>query len=575
MRLSKACWQTYKEIPKEAEIPSHQLLMKAGLLHKSGSGIYQYLPFALRVIQKIENIIREELNKIYSQEITMSMVTPGELWKESGRWDLMENLMVQFEDRGGKDLCLSPTNEESVTDIFRKIVKSYKQLPVSLYQINTKFRDEIRPRFGLMRGREFIMKDAYTFHLNKECMDKGYEEMYQAYSNIFKRMGLDFAIVEADAGNMGSTDSKTHEFQVIAETGEDLIVYSESSDYAANIEKAETIRKNLSFSKDSEVTEIDTPKMKSIADVCNHLKVDQYQSLKSLVYTSITDAKESHHLVLLLGDDELNEVKLKNYLNATYLVMTKDETIKDLGLIKGFIGPHNCSENLNIVYDQAIDLDSSYIIGANKVDKHLKGFVPSRNCKDSVNQTDLRNSKPGDYTQCGEHEVKIKKGIEVGHIFQLGDKYTKAMSAQVLDNNGKKVNPLMGCYGIGVTRTMAAAIEQNHDEQGMIWPMAIAPYQVYFSLIGKSEEIKKLASDIYDSLVSDKIEVLFDDRGLGPGAMFKDSDLLGLPIRITLGERDYKESNLLEIKLRKCGTVHKVSREGLNSKVKELINNEL
>ncbi len=573
MRLSKASWQTYKEIPKEAEIPSHQLLLKAGMIHKSGSGIYQYLPFALRVIQKIEKIVREEMNAIYSQEITMSMVTPGELWKESGRWDLMENLMVQFHDRGGKDLCLSPTNEESVTDIFRRMTKSYKQLPVSFYQINTKFRDEIRPRFGLMRGREFIMKDAYTFHADRDSLNIGYDEMYQAYSNIFTRMGLEFAIVEADAGNMGTSESKTHEFQVIAETGEDDIVYTDGN-YAANIEKAATTRVGLEFSKDQEMSEVETPNMKTIKDVCEFLGSKQYQSLKSLVYTAVWPDREEHYLVMLLGDDELNELKLKNYIGCNFLLMTKEETMRDLGLVKGFIGPTNCSENLKVIYDKAIDLDSSYIVGANKADMHLKGFMPSKNCNSEKIQVDLRSAQVGDLAPNGE-KVKIKKGIEVGHIFQLGDKYTKAMKAQVLNKEGKKISPLMGCYGIGVTRTMAAAIEQNHDELGMIWPMPIAPYQVYFAMIGKSEETKNLGLDIYKELIAEGIEVLFDDRGLGPGQMFKDADLLGLPIRLTLGERDYKEDGKLEIKLRKSGESQKVSTNDLvstiKSKIKELL----
>ncbi len=569
MRLSKASWQTYKEIPKEAEIPSHQLLLKAGMIHKSGSGIYQYLPFALRVIQKIENIIRQEMDAIYSQEITMSMVTPGDLWKESGRWDLMENLMVQFHDRGGKDLCLSPTNEESVTDIFRRLVKSYKQLPVSLYQINTKFRDEIRPRFGLMRGREFIMKDAYTFHADKESLDIGYDEMYKAYSNIFTRMGLEFAIVEADAGNMGTNESKTHEFQVIANTGEDDIVYTEG-DYAANIEKAATTRVGLEFLNNEDMSEVETPNMRTIKDVCEFIGTKQYQSLKSLVYTAVWPDREEHFLVMLLGDDELNELKLKNYIGCNFLLMTKEETMRDLGLIKGFIGPTNCSENLKVIYDKEIDLNCSYIVGANKKDTHLKGFTPSENCNSEKVQVDLRTAKPGDLAPNGK-AVKIKKGIEVGHIFQLGDKYTKAMKAQVLNKEGKKISPLMGCYGIGVTRTMAAAIEQSHDENGMIWPISIAPYQVYFAMIGKTDETKFLGLDIYKELVAAGIEVLFDDRGLGPGQMFKDADLLGLPIRLTLGERDYKVDGKFEIKLRKTGDTEKVSKDELVSVIKNKI----
>ncbi|MCB9094894.1 MAG: proline--tRNA ligase [Halobacteriovoraceae bacterium] len=571
MRLSQSFWQTFKEVPKEAEIPSHQLMLKAGLIQKSGAGLYQYLPFAVKVLHKIESIIREELDKIGSQEVIMSVVTPGELWRETGRWDEMGSLMLQFNDRGGKELCISPTNEEAITDIFRTFVKSYKQLPVSLYQINTKFRDEIRPRFGLMRAREFSMKDAYTFHLDKACLDRGYQDMYNAYAQIFDRIGFDYMIVEADAGAMADSSCQTHEFQVLAEVGEDFIVYCKETGYASNIEKAKTLRKNLEFAASTKIEEVATPNKSTIADVCELLKVPQYQSLKSLVYTAINGEEEKHYLVMLLGDDELNELKLKNYLNCDHLIMAKEAQLSQLGLQKGFIGPYQLeSKNLEVLFDSSIDENAGYIVGANKKDTHLKGFTLSRDFN-GAKKVDLRLAQSGDYEASGKYQVEIKKGIEVGHVFQLGDKYTQSMKAMIVDQNGKQSAPLMGCYGIGVSRVMAAAIEQCHDENGIIWPAAIAPYHVYFAVIAKSEETKKLAEDIYRDLLEKNLEVVWDDRGLGPGFMFKDADLLGLPLRLTLGERDYQKEGTLEIKVRKAGAIHKVKKEEVADKIQELL----
>lgn len=569
MRLSQAYWQTYKEVPKDAEIPSHRLMMRAGFLHKVGSGIYHFLPLALRTLRKIENIIREEMDRADSQEVKMSVVTPAELWQESGRWDAARDVMLQFKDRSQKEMCISPTNEETVTDIFRKTVKSYKQLPVSLYQINTKFRDEIRPRFGLMRGREFIMKDAYTFHESKECLDIGYQKMYDAYERVFKRLGLEYIIVEADAGMMAGADCKTHEFQVVANSGEDLVVYSTEGNYASNIEKSATVRNNLKFSPATKLEEIETTGKATIKDVCDYLNTPQYQSLKSLIYLATTGVDDKAYLVMLLGDDELNEIKLKNYLGCDHLVMANDSTLENLKLIKGYIGPHNI-ENIEVLYDSAIDLKSSYIVGANKEHYHLKGFVAERDSK-NYKQADLRLTKEGDYTPDGKFPISMKRGIEVGHIFQLGDKYTKSLNSTVLDKNGKQIFPLMGCYGIGVTRTMAAAIEQSHDENGMIWAPQIAPYHVYFAMIGKSDETKNLGTEIYEDLKKAGIEVLFDDRGMGPGSMFKDADLLGLPIRLTLGERDYNNDGTFEISVRKSGESVRVKKEEIITKVTELL----
>lgn len=571
MKLSKSVWQTYKEIPNEAEIPSHQLMLRAGLIHKMGSGLYTYMPFAYRTVRKIENIVREEMDNIGGQEILMNVVTPGELWQESGRWEKMGNLMLKFLDKADRDLCISPTNEEAVTDVFRKTVKSYKQLPVTLYQINTKFRDEIRPRFGLMRAREFTMKDAYTFHMDKDCLDREYDKMYQAYSNSFKRMGLNFSIVEADAGAMGTSESKTHEFQVTAETGEDIIIFNEESGYAANIEKANTKRKALEFDKKGgELKEVATPNMATIEDVCNFLKKPQHHSIKSLVYSAITGEDEEIILLQLLGDDELNELKLQNFLGCDQVVATPEHKLAKLGLPKGFIGAVGLPQPMRIIFDEAVDQEAFYATGGMKPDVHFENFSPKRDCKE-YEVLDIRLAKKGDLTPDGKYEVDEKKGIEVGHIFQLGDKYTKAMSVTILDQNGKAQAPLMGCYGIGITRVMAAAIEQNHDEKGIIWPKAIAPFHVYFALIGKSEEIMAKANEVYEELQSAGLEVIFDDRKAGPGFKFKDADLLGLPIQVVLGERDFKEKGTLELVNRATGEKTFIPRENLVEQVKALL----
>jgi prolyl-tRNA synthetase len=572
MRLSKGFWQTYKETPSDADIPSQQLMLRSGLIYKSGAGLYSYLPMAFKSIKKIEKIIREEMDAINSFEISMPVITPGELWKETGRWDVMGPQMLKFQDRAQRDLCVSPTNEESVTDIFRKTVSSYKQLPVSLYQINTKFRDEIRPRFGLLRGREFTMKDAYSFHLNKESLDLVYEDMYKAYKNIFTRMGLDFIIVEADGGAMASGGARTHEFQLVADNGEDTVVNVPAINYSANIEKAITQRPNLKFAPASALHDFATPNMSTCEDVCKSIDCPVYHSLKSLVM--IAEYKKNDgsktikkFMVMMLGDDQLNEVKFKNYTNATDIRPASSDELKEMNLIKGYMSPKGINSDIKFVFDQAIDPNASYIVGANIEGFHTKGFVPSRDLAE-VKLADLRLASIGDTFQ--GHPIQFKKGIEVGHVFQLGDKYTKSMKVTVLDDKGQKVTPLMGCYGIGVTRTLAAAIEQSHDENGIIFPASIAPYDIYFAVIGKSEETKNLSEEIYNDLKK-SYEVLFDDRGMGPGPMFKDADLLGLPLRIVLGERDYLESGELEIKIRKTGEVVKVKKDNLHLKIKELL----
>lgn len=574
MKLSQGFWQTYKEVPADAEIPSHQLMLRAGLILKTSSGLYTHLPMGLRVIQKFEKIVREELNKINCHELLPPFVTPGELWKESGRWDAMGPEMLRATDRLDRDICLSPTNEEAFTDIFRKTVNSYKQLPLSLYQINTKYRDEIRPRYGLMRCREFIMKDAYTFHLDKACLDKGYDQLFKAYENIFKRAGLKFIAVEADGGAMAEGNAKTHEFQVLASSGEDKVIHCPSCDYAANVEKAKTNRANCEFEKSSEsYKEVHTPSTGTIAEVCEFLKTEKYQSLKSLVYTSVKGDESESVLVMLLGDDELNELKLANFLKSDHLNPAKDSELKEMDLIKGFIGPVGLKNPLRIILDEAIDLESSYVCGANKNDYHFENMVPKRDIVNFEVQ-DLREARAKDScSNCGS-DVEEIRGVEVGHIFQLGDKYSKSMGVSVLDQNGKAQTPLMGCYGVGITRTVAAAIEQHHDENGIIWPAALAPYDIYFAVISKNKEFIDQAEELYNEMKAAGLEVLMDDRKSGPGFKFKDSDLLGLPIRVTMGERDFKADQMLEVFIRKTGEKFKVTTkeliEKVNNKLSEL-----
>ncbi|MBD66807.1 MAG: proline--tRNA ligase [Halobacteriovoraceae bacterium] len=567
MKLSNSFWQTYKEIPKDAEIPSHQLLLRAGLINKTTSGIYSYLPFAVRVLQKIKTIIREELAAIGAQELLMNFITPAELWQQSGRWETMGPEMVRLKDRKESDFCLSATNEETITHIFRDAVNSYKQLPVNLYHINTKFRDEMRPRFGLIRCREFIMKDAYTFSLDKKSLDHEYEKYYQAYSKIFERLGFNFIVVEADAGAMADAGAQTHEFQVIADNGEDDIVECSELGYAANIETASTQRPELGFARATEIQEVETKNMPTCESVAKLLGIPVHQTLKTLVFTADYGKKKAHYVIMLLGDDELNDIKLKNFLKAKEIYPAKPETLKELGLPAGYMSPYQ-REGFSVIFDQAIDLEAGFVVGANKEDFHLTGFVPKREVAE-FKQADLRLAKAGDLGPDGKSRVEIRKGIEVGHIFQLGDKYSKSMDAHVLDQNGKKLYPLMGCYGIGVSRILAAAIEQHHDENGIVWPAQIAPFQVYFACVGKKDETKILANSLYDSLQKAGVEVLLDDRGLGFGAMLKDADLLGLPIRVLLGERDFEKTGELEVKLRKTGEVIKTTPDHLVKCIQE------
>lgn len=567
MRLSQGYWQTYKETPSDAEVISQQLMLRAGLIYKTAGGLYTYLPMAFKTLKKVEKIVREELDKIGCFEIQMPVMTPAELWKESGRWDSMGGQMLKTKDRAERDLCFSPTNEETVTDLFRRTVGSYKQLPVCLYQINTKFRDEIRPRFGLLRAREFSMKDGYSFHIDKASLDEFYDKIYGAYEAIFTRLGLEFIAVEADGGAMAGGGAKTHEFQVVADNGEDFVVTVPRTKFAANIEKAVTTRKDIQLASASELTKFATPQQKTCEEVCQTHGFHITQSLKSLVMHTVIKGKDQFFMVMLLGDDSLNEVKFQNKVAAEHIRPAHQAELERLGLIKGYMGPTVETEALKVIFDEAIDMKASYVVGANEEGYHLKGFVPERDTKPKSFRADMRLAKAGDYI--GDDQIVLKKGIEVGHVFQLGDKYTKSMKVTVLNETGKGVTPLMGCYGIGVTRVIASAIEQHNDKDGIIWPASIAPYDVYFCFIGKTDETKNLAEEIYASFKNESLDVLFDDRQLGPGFMFKDSDLLGLPLRITLGERDFVATGEIEIKVRKTGEVLKVKKDQLVATVKE------
>ena len=565
--MSQGFWQTLKETPSDADIVSQQLMMRAGLMYKTGAGLYTYLPMAFKSLKKIERIVREELDKINCFEIQMPVMTPAELWQETGRLETMGGQMLRVKDRADREICFSPTNEETVTDLFRRTVNSYKQLPLCLYQINTKFRDEIRPRFGLMRAREFTMKDGYSFHMDKASLDKFYDEIYVAYENIFKRLGLDFIIVEADGGAIAGGGAKTHEFQVVADSGEDYVVTVPKTGFAANIEKAMTIRKNVALAPPSELMKFATPNQKTCEEVCAAHGFPVTESLKSLVMHALINNKDQFFMVMLLGDDSLNEVKFKNKVSAEHIRPAQQAELEKLGLIKGYMGPSTTAEGFKVIFDEAIEMNSSYIVGSNEPEHHLKGFVPSRDTKPKHFRADMRMAKEGDFI--GDDQIVLKKGIEVGHIFQLGDKYTKSMKVTVLNDQGKAVTPIMGCYGIGITRVLASAIEQSNDKDGIIFPASISPYDLYLGYIGKTPEIKSIVEDIYAELKTAGHEILFDDRQLGPGQMFKDADLIGLPMRVIIGERDFVATGEIEVKIRKTGETLKVKKNELLATIKK------
>ena len=556
MRYSQMFLPTVKEIPSDAEVISHQLMLRAGMIRKLTSGIYSYLPMGYRVIRKVEQIIREEMNSAGAQEIFMPTVQPAELWKESGRWNFYGKELLRFRDRRDSECCLGPTHEEVVTDIVRNGVKSYRQLPQNLYQIQTKFRDEIRPRFGLMRCREFSMKDAYSFDIDTVNADLSYQKMFAAYNRIFERCGLKFRPVEADTGSIGG--SYSHEFLVIAESGEDGMAYCEGCGYAANLEKAEIARPEEQVVDGSSFLsreEIHTPEVRTIEEVCDFLQVRPENVIKTLVFS----ADGVPIAVLVRGDEEVNEIKVKNYLGCDILEMAMDEMIMAAtGSPRGFVGPIGIK--CRTLADYSLMNLTNMVVGANKEDYHLKNVNFERDFKVAA-YADLRVVREADPCPRCAREIHFARGIEVGHVFKLGTKYSKSMKAIYLDKNGKEQFMVMGCYGIGVGRTAAACIEQYHDENGIIWPMAIAPYQVIITPVNMNDpDLATTAEKLHADLLSQGVEVILDDRDERAGVKFKDADLIGIPLRVTIGPKNLAAGKV-EIKIRRSGEVNVLSVE--------------
>lgn len=570
MRMSKLYLQTLRETPSEAELPSHKLLLRGGMIKSLVSGVYTFLPVGYRVIRKIENIVREEMNNIDSQEVHMSAIQPSELWKESGRWDVFGPEMFRLHDRHGREFCLGPTHEEIFTDTIRHDLKSYKQLPLSLYQIQTKYRDEKRPRFGLMRCREFIMKDAYTFDLNEEGMVKSYYDMWKGYEKIFDRCGVEYKVVEGDSGAMGGSDS--HEFMAMSEFGESAMAYCKDCNYAATDEKAR-FKYNVNCSDEEllENEEIHTPNAKTIEELSELLDVSKNKLVKTLLF----NAGEEVVAVVIPGDRELNEVKLINALGILEhdLSMADEETVNRVTNANvGFAGPIGLSEDVKVLIDLSVTNMKNIIIGANKTDYHIKNVNYDKDFKGEVVE-DLLLVEEGDLCiNCGT-ALNMDRGIEVGNIFQLGTKYTDALGVNYLDENGKAAKVYMGSHGVGVSRTMAAIVEQNYDEDGIIWPLSVAPYEVVVTIVNmKSEEQVELGEKLYSELQDMGIEVLLDDRDERAGVKFKDSDLLGTPIRITVGKKAVE--NIVEYSLRKDKEKEEVEVSKIIDKIKEEFNNQ-
>ncbi len=570
MRLSRMFVKTYKESPKDAEVISHQLMSRASMIKKNASGVYTYLPMGYRVLKKVENIVREEMNRAGAQEILMPVLSPAELWQESGRWDVMGAEMMRMKDRHGRDFCLGPTHEEVVTDIIRNEITSYKQLPVNLYQIQTKFRDERRPRFGLMRGREFLMKDAYSFHLDDESLDKEYHNMKEAYRNIFDRMGLDYRPVEADGGAIG--DSQTEEFHVLAASGEDDILFCNKCDYAANSEKAVS---GLKFEK-VEVTKeglklVDTPNASSIADVAEYLNVDEKNTVKAMMYKEELPEGTRYFMALIRGDYAVNEIKLTNLVGAKVeLELIGEGEFPKLSLTKGFVGPiGKLDEKITIIADDSVMTMINFVVGGNAEDKHYINANIERDFEVKVSG-DIREVNVGESCPHCEGTLDIARGIEVGQVFKLGRKYSEALGAKVLDSNGKEQVVTMGCYGVGVSRTVAATVEQNFDEWGIIWPKAIAPFEVdVIPANTKNEEQAEVADKIYKGLLESKVDTCIDDRNERAGFKFKDADLIGFPLKVVVGKG--VTEGKVEVKVRRTNEAFEVEIEKAVEFVIELL----
>ena len=556
MRVSKLYAPTLREVPAEAEVVSHQLMLRAGFMRKAAGGIYTYLPLAWRVLKKIERIVREEMDAKGSQELLMPIVQPAEIWQESGRWDVYGAEMFRLQDRHNRCFCLGPTHEEMVTTLIRGDVRSYRQLPLSVYQIQNKYRDERRPRFGLMRGREFIMKDAYSFDRDEAGLDKSYQDMYDAYTNIFTRCGLNFRPVEADSGAIGGSGS--HEFMVIADSGEAEIVFCTSCDYAANVEKAELFP--LEAQEEAMLTkeEVVTPDCKTIADVCAYLKLPVDHSVKAVAYNS----EKGLILCFVRGDHEVNEIKVINTCGVIDLEMATEEQLAAAGTVGGYMGPVGIdNKKVIVVVDATVMKMHNVCCGANKEGYHFINVNPGRDFTPTY-VADIRLIQEGDpCPHCGG-EVSKARGIEVGQVFKLFTKYSSALKATYLDENGKEQPMVMGCYGVGVSRTMAAAIEQNYDDNGIIWPIEIAPYHVLVVPVNKKDEASaEKAEEIYMQLKKVGLETVIDDRKERPGVKFKDADLIGYPLRVVVGPKTLTEGKL-EVKIRKTGEIRYLPLDG-------------
>jgi len=549
MRATRFFISTLKEAPADAEIISHKLMMRAGLIKRLGSGIYNYMPMGLRIIRKVEAIVREEMNRAGAIEMLMPVVQPAELWQETGRWQKYGPELLRVKDRHGRDFIIQPTSEEVITDVARSDIKSYRQLPINFYHIQTKFRDERRPRFGLMRGREFTMKDAYSFDRDVAGLEKSYKIMFDAYVRIFQRFGLQFRAVAADNGSIGGTGS--HEFHVIADTGEDALVYCPTSDYAANMEAAEALPLTAARAAPTQpCIKVATPGMSKCEQVAELLKISLQQTVKSVVLTVDPSedgkVKKQIWLLLLRGDHEMNEIKVSKIAGLHNSRMaSEEEIIESFGCVPGYLGPVATKLPVNVVVDRSVAMMNDFVCGANEAGFHLTGVNWERDLPLSL-VADIRNVQAGDPSPDGKGVLAIQRGIEVGHVFQLGTSYSESMKATYLDENGKPQLLQMGCYGIGITRILGAAIEQNFDDKGIVWPTALAPFSVVLCPMGydRSEQVKAETEKLYAALQDAGLDVILDDRGERPGAMFADWELIGVPHRIVIGERGLKEGNL-------------------------------
>ncbi|KEF39913.1 prolyl-tRNA synthetase [Schinkia azotoformans MEV2011] len=566
MKQSKMLIPTLRDVPADADIKSHQLLLRAGFMRQTASGVYSYLPLAKKVLQKVEQIVREEMDAIDGSELLMPTLQPAELWQETGRWYNYGSELFRIKDRHARDFALGPTHEEVITSLVRDEINSYKKLPLVLYQIQTKFRDEARPRFGLLRGREFIMKDAYSFHASKESLDEAYNDMVKAYSNIFRRCGLNFRAVIADSGAIGGKNSQ--EFMVLTDVGEDTIAFSNESDFAANVEMAPV---HVQYEKSNEelatLEKIETKNQKTIEEISRFLNVAKEKCLKSLLFK----VDEKYVLVVVRGDHEVNDIKVKNLLDAKSVELaSSEETLNILKAEVGSVGPIGLTEEVDIIADYAVQSVVNGVCGANETDYHYTGVNIGRDFQPSQ-IADLRFIQEGDPSPDGKGTIQFAEGIEVGHVFKLGTVYSESMKATYLDENGKSQPMIMGCYGIGVSRTVAAIVEQHHDENGIIWPVSVTPFEVHLIPINmKTEAQKELADQIYNKLNRESVSVLYDDRNERPGVKFADSDLFGFPIRITVGKK--AEEGIVELKLRKSGETLEVAIDNIVDVIKKQLN---